>query len=241
MKESARPGGDQAVKVVKNGAGGAARGWDPATRNHRAHGAGPPAAPSRRGRRTGRNAIGAAGVPGPGPTTPCRGTRPGAAAASHRWTDERIRHGSSRSFVDRAIALDDGIRCVGCRAATGVVVGHVEWEAPPGVEPGRVRLTDPVAGCRCGSSRAIPRVGALEGHQTSWEVDPNARDVRSSRAGGSGVDGRSLRESARSREDATRPHQADEAVDGNTPWSIEKRAQAEPRSPTSGYRSRIRL
>jgi hypothetical protein len=46
MKQSARPGEEQTVKVVENDAGGRPRGWKPATRNHRAHGVGSPVVPS---------------------------------------------------------------------------------------------------------------------------------------------------------------------------------------------------
>lgn len=49
MKQSARPGEDQAVKVVENGGCGRSRGWKPATRNHPTRGVGSPVALSRAG------------------------------------------------------------------------------------------------------------------------------------------------------------------------------------------------
>jgi len=79
-----------------------------------------------------------------------------------------------------AVALDDDIRSVGCRAAKGTDVGDVTRVTPPGVEPtGEVHSS--LIRCACGSSMSIPRVGALKGRKTSWEVDRRMRDVRWSR------------------------------------------------------------
>jgi hypothetical protein len=82
--------------------------------------------------------------------------------------------------VDRAIALDDDIRCVGCRAATGVVIGHVEREALSGAEhDGSVRAQ---SRCHVWFLDASPRVCALKGRQTSREVVPISHGMRIPRA-----------------------------------------------------------
>lgn len=67
---------------------------------------------------------------GPGFATLCRTF---GRASMRRAVDGRVsRSGSARPehAVDQTIALDDDNRCVGCRAATGVVIECVDREAP---------------------------------------------------------------------------------------------------------------
>jgi hypothetical protein len=73
-------------------------------------------------------------------------------------------------------------------------------------QQGRSIVASPAVAC--GSSMSIPRVGALKGRRTSWEVDRRTRVVRWIRGRWSDDDRRSLRENERSREETTRSHKA---------------------------------
>jgi hypothetical protein len=194
MKHSVRPGEGQPVKVVEDGEGGAS-GCGTPQRGTIEHAAQAPDRPSGSGWCTGRRRrVGAmpALVPRPRVVNPAR------CSASRQARCWECRSGTARPdhAVDRAIALDDDIRCVGCRAATGVVIDHVGREALSGAEPGRSVRVQAVChvwflernspgGCAGGATNLTG--GRSDRARNAWPCEGGADDDR-----------RSLREGARS-------------------------------------------